>query len=249
MPLLSIVAPTYNESSNLPVLCERIFTSLKAANIDGELIIVDDNSPDGTAELAQKLAEQYPVRVIKRAGKLGLSSAVIEGWKAATGKIVGVIDADLSHDPNILPDMVYSITNGGAELALGSRYIPGGGVCNWPWRRRITSLAACWMGRPLCPAKDVTSGYMMFNKYAIEGVDLDPIGFKINLEVLIKGRYETFTEVPFTFVDRQAGQSKMSGKEITGYLIQLCRLAVYWLKNRPKHRRVSYTKHPLCGQN
>ena len=106
IPTLSLVIPTYNESENLPLLFEKIFGALNRYRIDGEIIIVDDNSPDGTADLAEKLAAQYPVRVVRRSGKLGLSSAVIAGWNAALGQLVGVCDADLSHDPDILPHMV-----------------------------------------------------------------------------------------------------------------------------------------------
>ncbi len=244
IPTLSLVIPTYNESENLPLLLQKIFAALNSHNISSEVVIVDDNSPDGTADLAEKLAQDYPVRVVRRQGKLGLSSAVIAGWNAALGKLVGVIDADLSHDPNILPDMVYSITHGGADVALGSRYIPGGGVNNWPWYRRITSLVAVLMGRIIAPVNDVTSGYMVFNRNIIRDVELDPIGFKINLEVLIKGNYKTVTEVPFTFVDRYAGSSKFNGGEIKKYLIHLGRLFMYWFKHHPRRQRIKYTKCP-----
>ena len=115
-----------------------------------------------------------------------LSSAVIAGWKEAKGRLLGVIDADLSHDPAILPDMIYSLLEGGADIALGSRYAPGGGVANWPWFRRFTSWVAIMLGRPICPARDVTSGYLLMKREVIEGVELNPIGFKINLEVMIK---------------------------------------------------------------
>ena len=105
-------------------------------------------------------------------------------------------------------------------------------------------MTAVLLGRPICPVKDVTSGYMLFNKYVIDGVDINPIGFKCNLEVLVRGHYTTFTEVPFTFVDRQAGQSKFGGNEIWNYLVQLFSLGWYWLKMRPTRKRVEYTKFP-----
>lgn len=244
VPTLSLVIPTYNERENLPLLVDRIFGALNSCQISGEIIVVDDNSPDGTADLAEELGKQYAVRVVRRSGKMGLSSAVIAGWNAAVGELVGVIDADLSHDPNILPDMVYSITNGGADVALGSRYIAGGGVNNWPWYRRITSLVAVLMGRIIAPVNDVTSGYMVFRRAIIRDVELDPIGFKINLEVLIKAHYRTVTEVPFTFVDRYAGKSKFNGGEIKAYLVHLCRLFAYWLRVRPHRQRIKYTPCP-----
>lgn len=245
-PLLSLTVPTYNESACLPLLAKKIFAALEQANLSAELVVVDDNSPDGTAELAESLSQEfnYPITVVRRTGKLGLSSAVIAGWNASKGTLLGVIDADLSHDPSILPDMIYSLTNGGAEVALGSRYIPGGGISNWPFIRRLASLTAVLLGRPICPVNDVTSGYMLFKREIIDGVYLDPIGFKINLEVLVRGKYRTVTEVPFTFVDRQAGQSKFGGGEIRNYLVQLGRLYWYWLKTRPCRRRIKYTPFP-----
>ncbi|MDO5296018.1 MAG: polyprenol monophosphomannose synthase [bacterium] len=248
IPTISLVVPTYNERENLPLLLDKIFAALHKYNISGEVVVVDDNSPDGTADLAEELGKTYPVRVVRREGKLGLSSAVIAGWNAALGELVGVIDADLSHDPNILPDMVYSITHGGADVALGSRYIPGGGVSNWPWYRRITSLVAVLMGRLIAPVNDVTSGYMVFRREIIRDVELDPIGFKINLEVLIKAHYKTVTEVPFIFVDRYAGKSKFNGGEIKAYLIHLSRLFAYWIRVRPQRQRIKYTKCPLPAE-
>ena len=243
-PVLSLTVPTYNEKETIPVLAEKVFAALKDTDIEAELVVVDDNSPDGTADTAEALASKYNIKVVRRSGKLGLSSAVIAGWQASEGSILGVIDADLSHDPDILPDMVYSITHGGAEIALGSRYAPGGGVENWPWFRRITSFTAIMMGRPICPAKDVTSGYMLMKKEVIDGVPLDPIGFKINLEVMVKGNYTNLTEVPFIFRDRLAGQSKFNGGEIKNYLIHLWKLLLYKLKHNRRHNNIPYTKYP-----
>ncbi|MGM9992764.1 MAG: polyprenol monophosphomannose synthase [Candidatus Bruticola sp.] len=243
---LSLIVPTYNEKETLPVLAERVFDILDQSQISGELIVVDDNSPDGTGDLALALNDRYQnrIHVIKRSGKLGLSSAVIAGWQAGKGQILGVIDSDLSHDPSILPHMVYSINNGGADIALGSRYIKGGGVRNWPWYRVITSLTAAALGRLICPANDVTSGYMLMRRQVIEGVNLNPIGFKINLEVMVKGNYQTITEVPFTFEDRLAGKSKFNGSEIVNYLKHLASLFVFYIKNRPQHKRIPYTPFP-----
>lgn len=241
-PLLSLVIPTYNESRGLEALVVRLFGTFERAGLEAEIVVVDDNSPDGTGDLAEELARRFPMKVVHRSGKLGLSSAVIDGWGVATGKVLGVIDADLSHDPEILPDMVASVTEGGAEVAVGSRYIPGGGLGNWPWIRRVTSMTAVLLGRPICPVHDVTSGYLVFRRGVIEGVQLDPIGFKIGLEVLVKGRYRTFTEVPYTFVDRAAGKSKFGGHEIRNYLVQLWRLFRYWLGTRPRRERVPYRR-------
>ncbi len=241
-PLLSLVIPTYNESRGLESLIGRIFSALDRNGLSAEVLVVDDNSPDGTGELAEELALRFPMKVLHRSGKLGLSSAVLDGWAVAEGRVLGVMDADLSHDPEILPDMLASITEGGAEVAVGSRYIPGGGLGNWPWFRRVTSRTAVLMGRPICPVHDVTSGYLMFRRNVIQDVDLDPIGFKIGLEVLVRGRYRTFTEVPYTFTDRAAGKSKFGLHEIRNYLIQLLRLGWHWVRTRPRRQRVPYLR-------
>jgi len=118
--MISIVIPTYNEKDSLPGLLEKIFATLKRASLPAEVVIVDDNSPDGTAEVASSLGERYPVRVLRRAGKLGLSSAVIEGFATASGDILGVMDADLSHDPEIIPAMVRAMEDEGVEFVVCS---------------------------------------------------------------------------------------------------------------------------------
>lgn len=237
-PLLSLVIPTYNEAAGIERLVERVCGVLRQAGIEGELVIVDDSSPDGTGPLAEELSRRYPLRVLHRPGKLGLASAVIAGWKVARGRLLGVMDADLSHDPEVLPSMVASLTRGEAEVAVGSRYVPGGGVSHWPLYRQLISRVAVWLGSFICPVRDVTSGFLCFRREVIEGVPLDPIGFKIGLEVLIRGRYRTFTEIPYVFVDRRQGKSKLNLGEVRNYLVQLARLAAEWLRRRPVRRRV-----------
>jgi dolichol-phosphate mannosyltransferase len=236
--MVSIVIPTYNEKDGIARLVDKICTQLREAGIDGEVIIVDDNSPDGTGDVAEGLRAQYPLQVVHRAGKLGLSSAVIDGWKVAKGDIIGVMDADLSHDPAALPAMIAAIEKDGCELAVGSRYIPGGNIKNWPLKRLIISKTAVYMASPLTPVRDITSGYFLIKRSAIDGIKLNPIGFKIGLEVFVKGRYSRFREVPYTFVDRAAGQSKMGWKEIWNYLVQLVDLIAFRLtQHRPPRIR------------
>lgn len=238
-PLFSLVAPTYNEAAGLEDLVLQVHRALEPSGINYELIIVDDNSPDGTAALAEKLGMEFPVKVLRRPGKLGLSSAVIDGWKIAQGQILGVIDADLSHDPKLLPSLVASIHDGSADVAVGSRYIPGGGMGNWPLKRQIVSRVAVILGSLICPVKDVTSGYVVLRKQVVEGVKLNPIGFKIGLEILVRGRYKNFTEIPYTFQDREKGKSKLSLKVIWQYIVQLGQLIAYWAANRPRRQRVA----------
>ncbi len=218
---VSVVSPTYNEAGGVEKLISSLTGVFAKAGIRGEIVIVDDNSPDGTGEIVDRLAATYPVRCVHRAGKLGLSSAVIDGWKTCDAPILGVMDADFSHDPAIIPELVGSIQRGECELAIGSRYVKGGGITNWPLRRRITSSVAISLARPLTPVKDITSGYLFCKRSVIEGVTLDPIGFKIGLEVIVKGNYEKAKEVPYVFTDRTHGSSKLNSGEIFNYLKQL----------------------------
>jgi len=221
---VSVVIPTYNEAGGIERLIAALDAMFKGAGIDDEIVIVDDNSPDGTGAIVDALAARYPVRCLHRAGKLGLASAVIDGWATCTSPILGVMDADFSHDPAIIPDMIGAIQSGACELAIGSRYIPGGGITNWPWRRRVTSRVAIMLAMPLTPVKDITSGYLFCRRSVIEGVQLDPIGFKIGLEVIMKGKYRNAKEVPYVFTDRRVGSSKLNSGEIVNYLKQLVKI-------------------------
>jgi dolichol-phosphate mannosyltransferase len=218
---VSVVIPTYNEAGGIEQLISALTDVFARASIKGQIVVVDDNSPDGTGALVDSLASRYPVRCVHRAGKLGLASAVIDGWATCTAPILGVMDADFSHDPKIVPAMVDAIRTSECELAIGSRYIPGGGITNWPWRRRVTSRVAIMLAMPLTPVKDITSGFLFCKRSVIDGVTLDPIGFKIGLEVIMKGKYRKAKEVPYVFTDRRHGSSKLNSNEIANYLKQL----------------------------
>lgn len=221
----SLVIPTYNEAGGIERLVRALDDIFKQNQLDGEIIIVDDNSPDGTGAIVDRLAEALPVRCLHRAGKLGLSSGVIEGWKMARPDSValGAMDADFSHDITILPRMVHALEQG-YGLAVGSRYVKGGGIANWPWRRVVISKVACAIAQPLTRIRDITSGYFLVRRDALEDVHLDPIGFKIGLEVIAKAHYGKAIEIPYVFTDRVAGESKLNEKEILNYLKQLRKL-------------------------
>jgi dolichol-phosphate mannosyltransferase len=227
MPLpFSIVIPTYNEAAGIGKLLDALDSTFRANALDGEIIVVDDNSPDGTGRIVDDLSTRLPVRCLHRSGKLGLSSAVIDGWANARAESValGAMDADFSHDVAALPKMVAALESGEYGLAVGSRYVAGGGIANWPARRVITSRVACWLARPLTRVKDVTSGYFLVRRDALAGVSLDPIGFKIGLEVIAKARYGKAIEIPYVFTDRVQGVSKLNQREIFNYVKQLARL-------------------------
>lgn len=222
----SIVVPTYNEAGGIEKLITTLASVFKEHGLDGEIIVVDDNSPDGTGAIVDRLAEMYPVRCLHRPGKMGLSSGVIDGWKFARpeSEALGAMDGDFSHDANIIPQMVQALASGAYGLAIGSRYVEGGGIENWPLKRKVTSLVAIALAKPLTPVRDITSGYFLVKRSAIDGVQLDPIGFKIGLEVIAKAHYGRALEVPYVFTDRVVGNSKLNQNEILNYLRQLGRI-------------------------
>jgi dolichol-phosphate mannosyltransferase len=236
-----LVAPTYNERDRLPELVRTIFTAFERANLDGELVIVDDNSPDGTGQVADALARDFAIRVIHRTGKLGLGTAVVEGFAAAEADVVGVIDADLSHPPDLVPRMLAVMRQEQADIVIGSRYVPGGGTTNWEMSRVLMSRFACVMARGLTPVRDATSGFFIMKRDRARGVTISAGGFKICLELLIRSEPRLVIEVPYVFTGRTAGESKMNMKEATGYLRQLRELYAYRRSRhlpRPAHRAV-----------
>jgi dolichol-phosphate mannosyltransferase len=222
----SIVIPTYNEAGGIERLLRAVDSVLRANDLDGEIIVVDDNSPDGTGAIVDRLSSELPVRCLHRPGKLGLSSGVIDGWKVARpeSQALGAMDADFSHDIDILPKLAAALESGQYGLAIGSRYVPGGGITNWPMRRIVTSRVACMLARPLTSVADLTSGYFLVRREALEDVELDPIGFKIGLEVIAKAHYGKAIEIPYMFTDRILGESKLNQKEVYNYLKQLRKL-------------------------
>lgn len=237
-PTLALVVPTYNERERLPELVRAIFDAYQRGHVEGELVIVDDNSPDGTGAVADELARSYPIRVIHRAGKLGLGTAVVEGFAAASAEIVGVIDADLSHPPDLVPRMLEVMQRERADMVIGSRYIPGGGTSNWERSRVIMSKAACLLARGLTPVRDATSGFFLMRRDRARGVTISAGGFKICLELLIRSEPSLVIEVPYVFKGRTVGESKMNVKEATGYLVQLRDLHAYRRQRRlprPRH--------------
>jgi dolichol-phosphate mannosyltransferase len=216
--VISVIVPTYNEAGSLPLLVERLGAAMSGHT--WELVVVDDGSPDGTAEVANRLSARHPVWVVRRGAKAGLASAVIAGIKESRGDVLVVMDADLSHPPEIVPALVKAIDEG-ADLAVGSRYVSGGATMDWPLRRRIVSRVACLMGNVLVPVRDATSGFFAVRRTALDGVHLNAIGFKIGLEVIARAKTKKIVEVPYTFRDREVGSSKFGRREIGQYLQQL----------------------------
>src|SRR6266567_3732975 len=224
---LSVISPTFNEADNIPLLVEQLGQVL--SQVDYEILIVDDNSPDLTWSVAERISLTNPrVRVLRRMCDPGLGSAVIEGFSSAQGEAVACIDADLQHDPRILPKMLAELC-GGSDAVVGSRYTHGGGTTGWKWQRRFgswtaTKMAQLFLGIRL---KDPMSGYfLMWRKdFARIRTELNGKGFKILLEVLAKLQPSAVKEVPYTFGSRKFGESKLSGKIVFQYLTQLWRLS------------------------
>ncbi|MFL6279361.1 MAG: polyprenol monophosphomannose synthase [Vicinamibacterales bacterium] len=239
---LAIVVPTYNERDRLKDVVEEIFSACTAAGIEGEIVIVDDNSPDGTGVLADELALAHRITVLHRAGKLGLGTAVIEGFAAASAPVVGVIDADLSHPAGLLPRMLGVMQSRSADFVIGSRYIPGGGTRGWGFGRLLMSRVACLLARSVTPVRDATSGFFLIRRDLARDVRISAGGFKICLELLVRGRPASVIEVPYVFVGRTAGESKMNAREALGYIKQLVELRRF-VASHPAlsqtHRRLS----------
>ncbi len=222
---ISLIAPTYNEKENVGPLVERVHRAL--CSYSYELVIVDDDSPDGTAEAAKSLAGDYPLKVIVRTNERGLASAVVAGFREASGQVLGVIDADLQHPPEAIPDLLEAV-RAGADVAIGSRYVPGGGIEGWGLNRRIISRGAKTVARALLSSvrkiRDPLSGFFLFKREVIEGIDLTPTGYKILLEVLVKGNVASVSEVPYTFKERERGESNLTLKEEVNFLKHLLQL-------------------------
>jgi dolichol-phosphate mannosyltransferase len=223
---LSLIVPTYNEKENILPLVERVHHSL--SSIDYELIIVDDGSPDGTAQEVKRLSPTYPLRLIERKER-GLASAVVRGFEEAQGEALGVIDADLQHPPEMIPQLLAEIDKG-ADVAIASRYVAGGGVEDWAASRKIISKGATLIAHLSLPSlrkvKDPLSGFFLFRKKIVEGINLEPRGYKILLEVLARSKVQGVAEVPYTFTKRERGKSKISLKEEIDYLRQVVALAL-----------------------
>lgn len=237
-PDLTMIVPTYNERDRLAGLVEALFSACASHDLALELVVVDDNSPDGTGAVADELATKYPVTVVHRSGKLGLGTAVVAGIAAATAEIVGVMDADFSHPPALVPRMFATFKATQADVVVASRYVPGGSTPNWPLQRRVLSQVACWLARGLTPIRDAASGFFLINRALAMGVRIQAGGFKICLELLVRGGPQRLVELPYRFDDRELGESKMSLAEATGYLVQLWDL--YWVQatgsqRKPRH--------------
>jgi dolichol-phosphate mannosyltransferase len=231
-PKLAVVIPTLNEAGNIPVLLKRLSAAVEDAPVDCEFIIVDDGSTDGTADVARQCAlRDARVRVFERHGERGLAGAVIHGWAQSDADLLGVIDADLQHPPELLPELIHQTLNG-SDIAIASRYVSGNGHNLGEWNKFRIFVSRCSTLLATAPlrsrglkVKDPLSGYFVVRRACIEALKLQPQGFKILLEILVKGRIRNATEVPFQFATRQSGKSKADLRVALHYFALLGKLS------------------------
>jgi len=233
---LSLVLPTFNESAHIDTVVEQLIAVLDGIPaLRYEIIIVDDNSPDRTWEKARRLSDRFPqIHAIRRQDRRDLSTAVLRGWQIARGDVFAVMDADLQHPPETLIELWCAMRRG-ADLAIASRNIEGGGVSDWTLPRRIVSRCAQLLGLVVLPevtgkVTDPMSGYFMVRRSALEGRELHPLGYKILIEVLARGAVVKISEVPYVFRETPHRPSKHSAAVFAQYLKHLIRIRIHLLK-------------------
>ena len=230
---LAVIIPTFNEEENIAAIIEAVNEVLQHNGIYGEILVVDDSSKDRTIPIVQEIASQSDnVRIIVRTEDHGLSQSVVEGFRVARSDIFQVIDADFSHPPELIPKF-YEMIRDGADIAIGSRYTKGGDIEQWPLKRRVISLGATVFGRILFPeVTDPVSGFFAVRREVVDGAPLAPRGYKILMEVLGKGRWRSFVEIPFVFRDREEGESKLRLDTMTDYLRQCADITRFSITRR-----------------
>jgi dolichol-phosphate mannosyltransferase len=235
---LSLVIPTYNERENIKILIKCVHDLLKSANYRFEIIVVDDDSPDRTWEVAQELVSEYAMlRIIRRINERGLAQAVVRGWGEAKGEILAVMDGDLQHPPETLVSLVKCIQDECFDVVVASRHVEGGGVRDWNIVRRGISWGASLAATKILPGilaqvRDPMSGYFALRRSVIAGRPLNPLGYKILLEVLVRGQYLSVKEIAYTFVEREHGNSKLGFRQTLEFIIHLSRL--WWITGELK---------------
>ncbi len=231
-PKLSIIVPTFREVPNIPILVKGIACALETVIPEWELIIVDDNSKDGVISVCESLRKEgFPLNLIVRKNKRGLATAVLEGFKEAKAPVFVVMDADLSHPPATIPSLYQAIQNG-ADFAIGSRYIAGGGTDDkWTVYRYLNSKIASLLARPLITVSDPMSGFFAIPRTLWERSDaLSPVGYKIGLEIIVKCNPQNLIEMPIHFHTRKLGKSKLTIKQQILYLYHLYSLYRFKLR-------------------
>ena len=243
---ISIIIPTYNESQNILQILGSIRDNLPK-NISAQAIVVDDNSPDGTGKIVEdylknlKKITNYTIEIIHRKAKDGLGSAILKGIQHAKFDTIVVMDSDFSHPPQVIPKLIESIKKYQYDIAVASRYIKGGKIENWSTKRKMISKFATLVAKKGLGinTKDPMSGFFAFKKNILNGLNIDAIGYKILLEILVKTKNVTITEIPYTFQDRELGSSKLSMKTVFDYYKSVWKLYRYGKPEEEKEKRKS----------
>lgn len=217
---VTVILPTYNEAENVETAIDRCRAALAAHT--AEILVVDDDSPDRTWQLVRTAyTNARDVRVVRRVGERGLASAVSRGFEEASHQVCAVMDADLQHPPEKLPDLLAAFDDD-VDLVVGSRYRQGGGIENWPTWRRVVSRGAGLVAKALLPSArgiaDPLSGFFAVRRRVVHGVELSPTGYKILLEILATCEYDGVREVPYVFSERERGESKLTAEEYRNFL-------------------------------
>ncbi len=226
---VSIIIPTYNEEPNIePVLVELFGILSEASDIDAEVIYVDDNSPDGTADEIERLKDRFPVKVIKRSGKLGLGTAVLAGFAASSRSYLAVMDGDMSHDPRVLPDLIRGLES--HDIMVASRFASGSTVEDWGPLRKLISVVGVSITKILTGVSDPLSGYFALRRSVLTEIKPVSSGYKILFEILMQGEYKSIGELPFKFRIREHSQSKLNIKEHWLFIKQI----LYYISHKKK---------------
>jgi dolichol-phosphate mannosyltransferase len=224
-----LVVPTLNEAGNIERLLREVQRVLDPLNRPYEIIVVDDGSEDGTPDIVQRYADLDPrVRLLSRRGERGLAGAILHGWNHSSGEVLGVIDADLQHPPDVLPRLLEAIDDGN-DIAIASRYVAKDGVTGWNPVRVAISRASTWATVPLqrkaVRIKDPMSGFFVVRRESVDGIEFETKGFKLLLEILVRARIRSAREIPFHFGRRHAGKSKANASVAFHYLHLLGKLS------------------------
>mgnify|MGYP003309466387 FL=1 len=248
---LSVVIPTFNESYGISKILRSLHSSLTELQIKFEIILVDDDSPDNTWEIAAELLEEIPeLTVIRRVGAKGLATAVICGWQYSNGRLLGVMDGDGQHPVEVVKDLFTVFSDKNNEVAIASRYLPHGGIKKWSLSRRLLSRGAQTLGQLLLPGaigtiNDPMSGFFIVKRSIITKTELDPVGYKILLEILARSQANKIQEVPYVFLERSSGKSKVAISHYSSYLRHLLRLRIQPLRSRALVRYLLVTAGAL----
>jgi dolichol-phosphate mannosyltransferase len=225
---MTVLVPTFNEKENVKNMINAVDTICKENFINEEIIVVDDNSTDGTIQIVKSMMDEYPnLRILVRYSDPGLSQSLYFGMMNAESDLVQCVDCDFSHPVEKIPEL-YRLAHSGYDIAVGSRYVKDGGTVDWPLKRQIISFAAALIGRLLIPCvADSGSGFFLINRKILENTHLTPRGFRMSFEILGKAHWNTVSEIPIMFKDRERGTSKLRFKIVCEYVIQYLSILRY----------------------